>query len=51
MLETFDFMHGTGLSDGDDGGRHLSQEQKNLHREVWKAGVAGRDFAEKESHY
>lgn len=21
-------MHGTGLSDGDDGGRHLSQEQK-----------------------
>ena len=26
-------MHGTGLSDGDDGGRHISQEQK-LHREV-----------------
>ena len=24
---------------------------KNLHREVWKAEVAGRDFAEKESHY
>lgn len=34
-------MHGTGLSDGDDGGRHLSQEQKSAQgglesRSGWK---------------
>lgn len=29
----------------------IFHKSKNLHREVWKAGAAGRDFAEKESHY
>ena len=37
-------MHGTGLSDGDDGGRHLSQEQKictgRSGKQEWLEGIS-----------